>query len=120
MNFPPFGSHFPGTIPSIHQFTSDGSGGGSSRYGNHFPNQPPIGVPVVGKYRPEINGAHTTSQTQGGMMNNKSSYTNSNVHHYPNVPYSQSQGVQQRPTNSPGMQEKRSYHQASLVIFFYF
>jgi len=100
MNFPPFGGHFPSTIPSIHQFT---------RYANHFPNQPPIGVPVVGKYRPENNGVQS-AQSQV-MMNNKTSYPNSNVHHYPNVSYSQAQSVQQRPTNSPGMQEKRSYHQ---------
>lgn len=110
MNFPPFGSHFPATIPSIHQFTADGTSGSSARYANHFPNQPPIGVPVVGKYRPEINGGQT-GQSQG-MISNKSTYSNSNVHsHYSNVPYSQAQSVQQRPTNSPGMQEKRSYHQ---------
>ena len=109
MNFPPFGGHFPGTIPSIHQFTTDGSGGASARYANHFPNQPPIGVPVMGKYRPESNSVQT-AQSQV-MMNNKSSYPNSNVHHYANVPYSQAQPVQQRPSNSPGMQEKRTYHQ---------
>ncbi|KAK2588258.1 hypothetical protein KPH14_004288 [Odynerus spinipes] len=109
MNFPPFGGHFPGTIPSIHQFATDGSGGAGARYANHFPNQPPIGVPVMGKYRPETNGVQTP-QSQV-MMNNKANYPNSNVHHYPNVPYSQAQPVQQRPSNSPGMQEKRSYHQ---------
>ncbi|XP_011301382.1 zinc finger and BTB domain-containing protein 49 isoform X2 [Fopius arisanus] len=109
MNFPPFGSHFPGTIPSIHQFATDGSSGATSRYANHFPNQPPIGVPVVGKYRPEVNGTQT-SQSQG-MMNNKSGYPNSNLHHYTNAPYSQAQPIQQRPSNSPGMQEKRAYHQ---------
>ncbi|OAD51986.1 hypothetical protein WN48_03538 [Eufriesea mexicana] len=109
MNFPPFGSHFPGTIPSIHQFATDGSGGAGGRYANHFPNQPPIGVPVMGKYRPESNGVQS-AQSQV-MMNNKASYPNSNVHHYPNVPYSQAQPVQQRPSNSPGMPEKRSYHQ---------
>ncbi|KAK0173339.1 hypothetical protein PV328_006554 [Microctonus aethiopoides] len=110
MNFPPFGSHFPATIPSIHQFTTDGASGTSARYSNHFPNQPPIGVPVVGKYRPDANGGQS-SQGQG-LMNNKSAYPNSNVHsHYSNVPYSQAQPVQQRPTNSPGMQEKRTYHQ---------
>ena len=109
MNFPPFGGHFPGTIPSIHQFATDGSGGAGGRYANHFPNQPPIGVPVMGKYRPESNSVQS-AQSQV-MMNNKASYPNSNVHHYPNVPYSQAQPVQQRPSNSPGMQEKRSYHQ---------
>lgn len=114
MNFPPFGGHFPGTIPSIHQFTTDGSGGASARYANHFPNQPPIGVPVMGKYRPESNSVQT-AQSQV-MMNNKSSYPNSNIHHYANVPYSQAQPVQQRPSNSPGMQEKRSYHQVCLQI----
>lgn len=62
----------------------------------------------MGKYRPEANGVQTQSQV---MMNNKANYPNSNVHHYPNVPYSQAQPVQQRPSNSPGMQEKRSYHQ---------
>ncbi|XP_071638953.1 uncharacterized protein [Temnothorax longispinosus] len=111
MNFPPFGGHFPSTIPSIHQFATDSSSGAGARYANHFPNQPPIGVPVVGKYRPENNGVQS-AQSQV-MMNNKTSYPNSNVHHYPNVPYSQAQSVQQRPTNSPGMQEKRSYHQQS-------
>lgn len=135
MNFPPFGSHFPGTIPSIHQFTADGSGAGagagtggggasvgigvgstSSRYGNHFTNQPPIGVPVVGKYRTEINGTHASQSSQGGIMiNNKTSYSNSNIHHYPNIPYSQSQSIHQRLSNSPViMQEKRSYHQVIL------
>ncbi|KAJ8678932.1 hypothetical protein QAD02_014719 [Eretmocerus hayati] len=110
MNFPPFGGHFPGTIPSIHQFTAEGSGGASARYANHFSNQPPIGVPVVSKYRPEANNVQSQSQV---MMNNKSAaaYTNSNVHHYTNVPYSQAQSVQQRPSNSPSVQEKRSYHQ---------
>ena len=111
MTFPPFGSHFPGTIPSIHQFATDGSGGAGGRYANHFPNQPPIGVPVMGKYRPESNGVQS-AQSQV-MMNNKANYPNSNVHHYPNVPYSQAQPVQQRPSNSPGMPEKRSYHQVS-------
>ncbi|XP_018377838.1 PREDICTED: zinc finger protein 551-like isoform X3 [Trachymyrmex cornetzi] len=112
MNFPPFGGHFPSTIPSIHQFATDSSSGAGARYANHFPNQPPIGVPVVGKYRPENNGVQS-AQSQV-MMNNKTSYPNSsNVHHYPNVPYTQAQSVQQRPTNSPGMQEKRSYHQQS-------
>ncbi|KAG5324057.1 ZG46 protein, partial [Pseudoatta argentina] len=112
MNFPPFGGHFPSTIPSIHQFATDSSSGAGARYANHFPNQPPIGVPVVGKYRPENNGVQS-AQSQV-MMNNKASYPNSsNVHHYPNVPYTQAQSVQQRPTNSPGMQEKRSYHQQS-------
>ncbi|XP_008210450.1 protein odd-skipped-related 2 isoform X2 [Nasonia vitripennis] len=111
MNFPPFGGHFPGTIPSIHQFTTEGSGGASGRYGNHFPNQPPIGVPVVSKYRPEANSVQGQSQV---MMNNKAAYSNSNVHHYSNVPYSQAQAVQQRPSNSPSMQEKRSYHQQDV------
>lgn len=125
MNFPPFGGHFPSTIPSIHQFATDSSSGAGARYANHFPNQPPIGVPVVGKYRPENNGVQS-AQSQV-MMNNKTSYPNSNVHHYPNVPYSQAQSVQQRPTNSPGMQEKRSYHQVkraplqlSLSLSFFF
>jgi len=114
MNFPPFGGHFPSTIPSIHQFTTDSSSGAGTRYANHFPNQPPIGVPVVGKYRPENNGVQS-AQSQV-MMNNKASYPNSNVHHYPNVSYSQAQSVQQRPTNSPGMQEKRSYHQVKYAL----
>lgn len=113
MNFPPFGGHFPSTIPSIHQFATDSSSGTGSRY-NHFPNQPPIGVPVVGKYRPENNGIQS-AQSQV-MMNNKVSYPNSNVHHYPNVSYSQAQSVQQRPTNSPGIQEKRSYHQVKTYF----
>jgi hypothetical protein len=111
MNFPPFGGHFPGAIPSIHQFTTEGSGGASARYANHFSNQPPIGVPVVAKYRHEANSVQSQSQV---MMNNKTAYSNSNVHHYSNVPYSQAQGVQQRPSNSPSMQEKRSYHQVKI------
>lgn len=119
MNFPPFGGHFPSTIPSIHQFATDSSSGAGARYANHFPNQPPIGVPVVGKYRPENNGVQS-AQSQV-MMNNKVSYPNSsNVHHYPNVPYTQAQSVQQRPTNSPGMQEKRSYHQVKRRQLFLF
>jgi len=69
----------------------------------------------MGKYRPENNGVQS-SQSQV-MMNNKASYPNSNVHHYPNVPYSQAQSVQQRPANSPGMQEKRSYHQVKDYFF---
>lgn len=69
----------------------------------------------MGKYRPENNGVQS-AQSQV-MMNNKTSYPNSNVHHYPNVPYSQAQSVQQRPANSPGMQEKRSYHQVILSTF---
>lgn len=117
MNFPPFGGHFPGAIPSIHQFASDGSGTTGARYANHFPNQPPIGVPVMSKYRTEANGVQS-SQSQV-MINNKTSsaYPTGNVHHYPNVPYSQSQPVQQRPpANSPSMQEKRSYHQVSVQL----
>ncbi|KAL0278617.1 UNVERIFIED_CONTAM: hypothetical protein PYX00_000389 [Menopon gallinae] len=72
MNFSPFGSHFPATIPTIHQFAAkfshDGTNGtlGSStqnlndaqRYHSspgpaHFGNQhhPPLGMPVnMGKY----------------------------------------------------------------------
>lgn len=112
MNFPPFGGHFPGTIPSIHQFTAEGSGGASAaRYGGHFPNQPPIGVPSLGKYRPEANNIQSQPQA---MMNNKAPYSNSNVHHYANVPYSQAQP--HRPsTNSSSVQEKRSYHQVKTL-----
>lgn len=111
MNFPPFGGHFPSTIQSIHQFATDGSSGAGARYANHFPSQPPIGVPVMGKYRPENSGGVQSAQSQVMMNNSKSSYPNSNVHHYSNVPYSQAQTVQQRHSSSPGMQEKRSYHQ---------
>lgn len=71
----------------------------------------------MGKYRPESNGVQS-AQSQV-MMNNKANYPNSNVHHYPNVPYSQAQPVQQRPSNSPGMPEKRSYHQVSSLTLFY-
>ncbi|CAG5087175.1 Similar to Gastrula zinc finger protein XlCGF46.1 (Fragment) (Xenopus laevis) [Cotesia congregata] len=114
-------SHFPATIPSIHQFTADGTSGSTARYANHFPNQPPIGVPVVGKYRSEINGSQT-GQSQG-MISNKTAYSNSNVHsHYANVPYSQAQSEkkseeQQRntgdsaSTNDSGQQDYSSIHQ---------
>lgn len=116
MNFPPFGGHFPGTIPSIHQFTAEGSGGASAaRYANHFPNQPPIGVPNLGKYRPEANNIQSQPQS---IISNKSPYPNSNVHHYSNVPYSQAQSVPQRSsTNSSSIQEKRSYHQVNKLSF---
>ena len=106
MNFPAFGGHFPSTIPSIHQFTADTSGGVGVRYGNHFTNSAPIGVPGIGKYRSEGNNIHSTAVDV--MINNKNLYTNGNPHHY-NVPYSNTETGQQRLSESPNMQEKRNY-----------
>lgn len=105
MNFSPFGSHFPSSIPSIHQFSSESSG---ARYTNHF-NQSPIGVPNVAKYRSQeaANNVQSSAPSQV-MLNNKTAYTNSNVHHYSNSLYSQTQNIHQRPSNSPNISEKRN------------
>ena len=117
MNFSPFGGHFPSAIPSIHQFSADTSNSVNARYANHFSNQSPIGVPVVGKYRTEVNNAQSAPSQV--LMNNKAVYSNSNIHHYANAPYSQSQSIQQRPSNSSNVNEKRNYHQVTYYKISY-
>lgn len=108
MNFSPFGSHFPTTIPTIHQFaakfshdsTNGALGSGSQnlndaqRYHSspgpaHFGNQhhPPIGMPVnMGKYT--RNDSMNTQNTQMSNLNAASNKYNNHVinqnnHHYP-------------------------------------
>lgn len=108
MNFSPFGSHFPTTIPTIHQFaakfshdsTNGALGSGSQnlndaqRYHSspgpaHFGNQhhPPIGMPVnMGKYT--RNDGINTQNTQMSNLNAASNKYNNHVinqnnHHYP-------------------------------------
>lgn len=107
MNFSPFGSHFPTTIPTIHQFaakfTHDSTNGvlgsgaqnlnDAQRYHSspgpaHFGNQhhPPIGMPVnMGKYA----GRNESINTQNSQMSNLNAANkfsnhviNQNNHHY--------------------------------------
>ncbi|EEB16627.1 conserved hypothetical protein [Pediculus humanus corporis] len=122
MNFSPFGSHFPTTIPTIHQFaakfTHDSTNGvlgsgaqnlnDAQRYHSspgpaHFGNQhhPPLGMPVnMGKYA----GRNESINTQSSQMSNLNAtnkyisllYNNSqNLNHQSNRP----------PANSPNMQQ---------------
>lgn len=86
MNFSPFGGHFPGSIPGIHQFAASGALTTSAqetvnRYHNsnvnmttHF-NQPH--PPILSKFR--------TDETNTGNMNK---YNGHNINQY-TVPYTQ-------------------------------
>jgi hypothetical protein len=110
MNFSPFGSHFPASIPSIHQFAAKLSHDAPSsfppqpsavvvssaegtRYHScpqaHFANQHPIAVPVnMGKYasRPDgtNQGNHPSTTQTLTMLNSSSKYLATGVtgHHF--------------------------------------
>jgi len=101
MNFPPFGSHFPGTIP-IHQFAAKFSHEGNG-----------TGVPT--------SGAHTISQNEmsGGGGGNSTRYHSSpgpthftNQHHATiSMPVNMGKYSRDNPNNgnnSSGAQVKRS------------
>ncbi|KAK7793026.1 hypothetical protein R5R35_004458 [Gryllus longicercus] len=134
MNFSPFGSHFPASIPTIHQFAAkfshDGGSGGlppqavdgsGSRYHSspgpaHFnQHHPPIGMPVnMGKYSRGDGSNNSAGQPQvSNMMNPNSSKYHpganlSGTHHYSGnvgVPYSQAGTVQQQQPQPPPQQQ---------------
>lgn len=88
MNFSPFGSHFPGTIPGIHQFTASGAALVSSatsvtqdtvnRYHSsnvnmaHFNQTHP---PILGKFRTEDNNTNNINKYNGHTNQYSVAYT---------------------------------------------
>lgn len=119
MNFSPFGGHFPGTIPGIHQFAASGALVSTSAPDNvnryhssnvnipHF-NQPH--APILGKFRPDdvnnmnkYNG-HTnqyttpySQDTQSVSDKQQRGGASSSVSSYPQTTLSGSVGGQQPP-----------------------
>lgn len=132
MNFSPFGSHFPGSIPGIHQFTASGAALVSSatsavsattqdsvnRYHTsnvnmtHF-NQPH--PPILGKFRGALDDTITSpSNNTSSNMNKYNGHSNQ----YGVTSYAQQQTTQDTSTSSPDKQRlvTSSYPQTSTSL----
>ncbi|XP_055537896.1 gastrula zinc finger protein 5-1 isoform X2 [Wyeomyia smithii] len=119
MNFSPFGTHFPGTIPGIHQFASSGlvtsvpssSHDTNNRYHSinsnvsmaHF-NQ--SHAPILGKFRPEDTSNVINPNKYNGHNSATTITTTSGQY---TIPYSQHSEVNDH-------KQRNMYHQTSSGI----